>query len=193
MKGVDTSEKTTGKLKEIQANGFQAVGVYLRADRCSAAMIAELRNAGLKIWSTYEKGYPTTSAYFTQKQGGADGRAAANFAQNTLHQPRGSQIYATVDYDANAHDTNGVITEYMTVFKAAVEASGFVASVYGSGLVCRLLTASGLAKSGWLSQSPKYAEHDQYKPKAAIVQNYPPMNHSWDSDEIQQSALAGLW
>jgi hypothetical protein len=197
MKAMDTSKDTTGMLQQIQADGFQAVGIYLRSDRCSAAMIGELRGAGLKIWSTYEKGHPDHAGYFSQEQGKTDGIAAARFAKNTLNQPQGSIIFATVDFDPDHGDPTGptirgVISEYMAAFKTAVEAAGYFAGVYGSGRTCRILTASGLAESGWLCESSSYAEHDQYKPNAAIVQ-IDEINGDWDNDEVQNAALAGLW
>jgi len=36
-------------------------------------MIAELHAAGLKVWSIYEKGYPTSDAYFAAAKGTSDG------------------------------------------------------------------------------------------------------------------------
>jgi hypothetical protein len=197
MKALDTSEKTTGMAQKIASEGFEAVGVYLRPDRCSAAMIAELRKAGLKIWSMYEKGYPTSDGYFSKKQGDHDGGAAATFAKQKINQPAGTQIYACVDYDPDHNDANGptirgAISEYMAAFKAAVEHAGYVASVYGSGRTCRILMASGLAKSGWLCQSSSFAEHGAFAPNAAIVQSAA-INNYWDGDEVQKPESAGLW
>jgi Domain of unknown function (DUF1906) len=201
MKALDTSKKTTGKALSIKAQGFEAVGIYLRSDRCSAAMVAELKAAGLKIWSCYEKGFPTTAGYFTRAKGGSDGAAAVAFAKHTLNQPAGSLIYATVDFDPD-HDPHhddpngptirGAISDYMTAFKAAVEPAGYGTGVYGSGRTCRILIASGLAASGWLCVSSSFAEHKQFKPSAAIVQDGV-IDEDWDSDNVQNLAAAGLW
>jgi hypothetical protein len=106
MKAIDSSAKTTGKANKLAAAGYGAVGVYLRPDRCSAAMIAELHNAGLKVWSIYEKGYPTTDAYFSAAKGASDGNAAAAFAQ-LMGQPKGTQIYPAVDYDPDDSNPAG--------------------------------------------------------------------------------------
>jgi hypothetical protein len=82
VKALDTSSETIGQAKKIAAAGCGAVGVYLRLDRCSAAMLAELHNGGLQVWSIYEKGYPTSDDYFSAYQGSIDGHAAAAFAQS---------------------------------------------------------------------------------------------------------------
>lgn len=197
MKAIDTSDMTTGLAQTIVDAGYQAVGVYLRPDRCSAAMVAELRAAGLKIWSLYEKGHPTSDGFFSAKQGTIDGHAAASFATQTLVQPQGTQIYACVDYDPDHNDENGptirgVIADYMRAFGAAIAANGYVASVYGSGRTCRILTEIGLAQSGWLCVSSSFAEHADYRPHAAIVQSKV-VSRNWDGDEVQDPKAAGLW
>jgi len=196
MKALDTSSETIGQAKKIATANYGAVGVYLRPDRCSAAMLAELRNAGLQVWSIYEKGYPTSDDYFSADQGVIDGHAAATFAQS-MGQPVKTQIYSTVDYDPDDSDPqcptiNGPISDYMRAFQAAIQPSGYVASVYGSGRTCRILMANGLAKTGWLAQSTGFAEYHAFKPKAGIVQ-LPQINNSWDGDDIPDPLVVGLW
>ena len=196
MKAIDSSSDTTGQAKNIVAAGYQAVGVYLRSDRCSLAMITELQTAGLGVWSIYEKGYPTSDDYFSAAQGTIDGQAAATFAQS-IGQPTGTQIYATVDYDpddsdANGPTINGPISDYMRAFQNAITPVGYVASVYASGRACRILLANGLATTGWLTQSTGFAEYNEFKPKAGIVQ-LPQINKSWDGDDIPDPSVVGLW
>ena len=197
MQAIDTSDQTIGLAQSIVDKGYQAVGVYLRPDRCSAAMVAELRHAGLKIWSVYEKGYPTHDGYFSANQGTMDGHSAATFARQSLAQPEGTQIYASVDYDPDDKDEHGptireVIANYMNAFGAAVGHSGYIASIYGSGRTCRIIKELGLAKSGWLSVSSHFAEYEEYLPHAEIVQTKV-LSRSWDSDTIQAPDAAGLW
>jgi hypothetical protein len=196
MKALDSSSKTLGQAKSIAAAGYGAVGVYLRSDRCTAAMLAELHGAGLKVWSVYEKGYPTSDAYFSAAKGASDGKAAAAFAKS-MGQPKGTQIYAAVDYDPDDSDPkgptiSGPISAYMKAFQAAIQPAGYVASIYGSGRTCRILLASGLAKTGWLTQSTGFAEYKKFKPVAGIVQ-LPRINNSWDGDDIPKPAIVGLW
>lgn|GEM_PF-1823625 len=196
MKAIDSSAKTTGQANNLAAAGIGAVGVYLRPDRCSVAMLAELHKAGLKVWSIYEKGFPTTDAYFSAAKGASDGNTAATFAKS-MGQPQGTQIYPAVDYDPDDSNPsgptiNGRISDYMKAFQAAIKPAGYVASVYGSGRTCRILMAKGLAKTGWLTQSTGFAEYKIFKPKAGIVQG-PRINNSWDSDDIPDPTVVGLW
>jgi deoxyribonuclease II len=196
LKAIDTSVNTNGKARQIKAEGYGAVGVYLRPDRCSLAMVRDLQQAGLKIWSLYEKGNPTQTQYFTKKQGTTDGNAASAFAEK-MGQPSGTQIYATVDYDPDDDDPagptiNGAISDYMSAFQTAVHAGGYLASVYSSGRACRILIANGLAQTGWLSVSGGFAEHEEFKPRASIVQSSV-INSDWDEDTISDIDKPGFW
>jgi len=196
MKALDSSAKTTEQANNLVAAGYGAVGVYLRSDRCTAAMIAELHGANLQVWSIYEKGYPTSDAYFSAAKGTSDGAAAAAFAKS-MGQPKGTQIYATVDYDPDDSDPNGptingAIAAYMKAFQSATQPAGYLASVYGSGRTCRILIANGLAETGWLTQSTGFAEYNAFKPKAGIVQ-LARINNSWDGDDIPDPTVVGLW
>ena len=196
MKALDSSAKTTGKAKQIKQQGYEAVGVYLRSDRCSLPMIKDLQANGLKIWSMYEKGHPDHNDYFTAEQGDTDGKNAADFAQQ-MGQPAGTQIYATVDYnpdpkDASGPTINGRISDYMKAFQKAVKAKGYLASVYGSGRTCRILIAKGLAKTGWLCVSGDFAERAAFKPNASIVQTSE-LTSDWDADTIADPQKPGLW
>jgi hypothetical protein len=191
MNAIDTSAKTTGQAQQIVDAGYEAVGVYLRPDRCDAAMLAELHDAGVKVWSVYEKGFPTTDGYFTAARGTFDGTRAADFT-TAMGQPQGSQIYAAVDYDPSTNAVSGPISAYMQAFQAAIEQAGYLSGVYGSGRTCRILLASGLAKTGWLTQSTGFAEYNAFKPQAGIVQ-LPEINANWDGDEIPDPTVVGLW
>jgi len=196
MKAIDSSADTTGKAKQIADAGYGAVGVYLRPDRCSLAMIQELHKAAIKVWSLYEKGHPDHDEYFSGDQGKKDGKRAADFAKS-MGQPKGTQIYATVDYGADdsneaAPTIRGRISDYMREFQAAIKPAGYVASVYGSGRTCRILIAEGLAQTGWLTMSTDYAEYQVFKPKAGIVQ-VKSINKDWDLDDIRDPNVVGLW
>ena len=197
LNAIETSANTLGKATEIRKIGATAVGVYLRADRCSVAMIKELHEDGLKVWSTWEKGYPDHYAYFSQAQGTIDGAAAAKYARQVLNQPAGTLIYATVDYDADGNNPcgptiNGRISNYMIAFKTEISSAGYEAGVYGSGRTCRILIAKGFAKSGWLTEFRGFAEYAEFAPRASIVQLYTIDNH-WDADYLQNPDGAGVW
>jgi hypothetical protein len=196
MKALDSSTNTKGQANAIAGAGYKAVGAYLRPDRCSLSMVSELRAQGLKVWSVYEKGYPTSDGYFSSNQGVTDGKAAAAFAVK-MGQPAGTQIFAAVDYDADGGDQNGPtirgrIADYIRAFQANIGPQGYVASVYGSGRVCRILIDDGIARSGWLTQSTGFAEYRAFKPRATIVQ-LPRINNSWDGDHIPGDGAGLLW
>jgi len=196
MNAIDSSAKTTGQAQQIADAGYGAVGVYLRPDRCDAAMIAELHDAGVKVWSIYERGFPTSDAYFSAVQGVTDGTRAAAFA-TAIGQPEGTQIYAAVDYDPDDSNPggptiNGPISAYMKAFQRAIQPAGYLASVYGSGRTCRILLANDLAQTGWLAQSTGFAEYRIFKPRAGIVQ-LPEINDNWDGDDIPDPTVVGLW
>lgn len=168
MKMIDTPEKTTGKAHDLKAHGVEAVGVYLRKDRCDKNMIDGLRSVGIKIVSVYEKGFPTKVTYFTASQGKIDGQKAVAFAQS-IAQPLGSEIFSAVDYDASPKHM-GQVRAYQEAFQKEVKKAGYLASVYGSGLVCKTLVKLGYAHSGWLSGSKGWAGYKDYEPVAAISQ-----------------------
>jgi hypothetical protein len=102
-----------------------------------------------------------------------------------------------VDYNPDEHDStgptiNGRISKYMAAFQVAVKAKGYLASVYSSGRVCRILIANGLAQTGWLSVSSSFAEHKDFKPHASIVQ-VSVIDNDWDGDTIADASKSGLW
>ena len=68
MKAIDSSAKTTGQANNLAAAGYGAVGVYLRSDRCTAAMIAELHSAGLQVWFYLRKRLPHQRCVFFSGQ-----------------------------------------------------------------------------------------------------------------------------
>src|SRR4051812_35351567 len=106
MKAIDSATKTTGKEGKIVAAGMGAVGLYLRPDRASLAMVQGLHKANLKCFSVYEKGFPTTGSYFTAAQGTGDAKKAVLFAAK-IGQPKGKEIFFAVDFDAEAGDMAG--------------------------------------------------------------------------------------
>lgn len=154
--------------------GVGAVLVYLRTDRTSKAQIdgfkaVEPPKGPLKVGMVYEMGWPTTASYFTIPQAEHDAAHAVAVA-NLIGAPHGAQIFTAVDFDATESETRGPIAGYQTKFRSVVRDAGYLASVYGSGMVCRILTQIGIAHAGWLSGSTGWAEYEEYKPKAAIIQ-----------------------
>lgn len=168
MNAIDTPNVTTGKAHDLQKAGIQAVGVYLRPDRCTKEMVDGLHSVGIKVFSVYEKGHPTSGEYFTEEQGHHDGEAAAQFA-HSIGQPHQSEIFSAVDYDAPSGDLAGIVS-YQRAFRRHVMHYGFLASVYASGRVCKALVGAGIAHSGWLSGSTAWSGFEDFKSFASVVQ-----------------------
>lgn len=169
MKAFDTPNVTTGHAHQILAEGFLAIGIYLRPDRAPLDMIKGLLSVGILVFSIWEKGHPTSGAYFTANQGIIDANEAVAYAKE-IGQTPGSHIFACVDFDANWEHDGPKILEYFIEFHKIVKAAGFLASVYGSGVTCSKLVAAGYAHSGFLAQSTGWGDYAGYKPHAAIIQ-----------------------
>lgn len=177
MKAFDVANDTSGRAHDIQAAGYGAVGLYLRSDRASKAMVDGLHSVGVKCFSVYEKGNPTTPAYFTAYQGIRDASAAIVSAQK-IGQPKGSIIFAAIDYDSHPSDVHG----YVVAFHDALKAHGYLTGIYGNGVTIAHFIDLGYCNKGWLSQSKGFAGYAAYKPHAAIIQGPQTTVLGWDVD-----------
>lgn len=165
MRGIDTADVTTGKAHELLAAGVQAVGIYLREDRAPKEAVDGLRSVGIKVFSIWERGYPTSADYFASERGTSDAAEACSYA-DSLGQPPATPIFACVDCDVSPD----ACRDYMAAFHAECSKSGYLAGVYGSGLVCSTFVAEGIAHYGYLAQSSGWPGFEDYKSDAAIVQ-----------------------
>ena len=177
INGLDISSDTTGHAHAIAA-WFQdqgvdptdaAIGIYLRSDRCSKAMIDGIHAVGMRVWSIWEKGYPTSSSYFTASQGTADGLAAAAFAAS-VGQPSGTWIEATLDYDSTPGDIAGCNLEYAIAFRAAIGSYGYHMAAYGNWELLNHLQQIGEISKTHLALSPGFEQHADGVQLASIVQ-----------------------
>ena len=169
MNALDTAIKPTGKGAKLYQLGFRAVGLYMRPDRCSIDVVRELHSAGIRIFAIWEKGNPTSAAFFNARQGQQDASAGSSFAQ-AMGMPKGKPLFACVDYDASLSDDHGPVLDYMTAFHQEAKARGYLTGVYGSGQTCQFMIDRGVAHYGFLDQSTGHAGHAAFMPKAAIVQ-----------------------
>lgn len=154
---------------EMIAEGYHSFGFYLRPDRAPKSGIDALLAAGIKLWSIWERGNPTTTEYFSTAQGTSDGQAAAMYALE-LGQPSQTQIFACFDYDPTIGAIEGPLRDYMEAFREAIRQDGYWASAYGSGTLLQRYIGYGIAHSGWLSQSKGFSGYETFKPSAAIIQ-----------------------
>jgi hypothetical protein len=181
IKAFDTESVTTGHAHDILNLGYGAVGLYLRADRSPLEAIQGLHSVGLKIFSIWEKGYPTAAGYFTADQGTADGQAAAEYALS-VSQPSETTISPCVDYDSNPAE----VEAYLVAFHDAVKEDGYYSLPYGNGATLGYAIAQGFAVGGYLSQSSGFSGYQDFLPDAAIVQSIgaAPLGLNGDPDEV---------
>jgi hypothetical protein len=125
--------------------------------RLTMAEAQALSDAGLQIGVVYED-LPTAISYFSGSRGHQDGVNAYHYAVS-LHQPVGSAIYFTVDYDASPSDISGSILDYFRgvdqgMRDAGTGASSYTAGVYGSGAVCDFIKSQcPFVKYSWMAES----------------------------------------
>lgn len=182
LKGFDTPSWTLNHAHAILAAGYGAVGLYLRSDRTPPQEIAGLKEMGIKIFSIWERGYPTSNAYFSAGQGALDAERAVAYAK-LIGQPqmtegglseadKSSQIFFCVDYDPDDNAISGPIAQYFAAAQRVCKQNGYLASVYGSGECCGYLTNMGLCHTGYLSMSTGFRGYHAFKsnPLCSIVQ-----------------------
>jgi hypothetical protein len=89
-------------------------------------------------------------ASFTVLRGRQDAERSLMLAAENA-QPRGSAIYFGVDGPWNTSYELAAIMAYFQEVHAKLAGSGYRVGVYGSGLVCNILLANGLAELCWLA------------------------------------------
>jgi len=165
--GFDTTEDCTAHAEAIRSVGFRFVGRYYfdivshAKTKLTRSEAEALSAAGLFVVAVFENG-PDHPGYFSRAKGVSDGTAAFRYAADHIEQPQNSPIYFAVDYDASAADLSGVIADYFDGIAEAFaaekgDAAAYPIGVYGSGLACTRLLASGAATFAWLAQSTGWA------------------------------------
>lgn len=148
--------------RELAQAGYLHIGRYFGQNpdkRLTPKEAQAAHAAGVKLWMVYEDG-PTEPGYFSAARGAADGARIVRQARE-CGQPLGGEIFASVDYDAPPDDLAAIIA-YQTALQAIVKGANYLASIYGSGLVCSALVHCGLAHSGWLSESSAWRGSASY-------------------------------
>ena len=181
---------------QIKAAGYTSCGLYYFESSAFKQLLTRevaeaLTEAGLYVFAVYENGRPTNGGYFDAARGRYDGQVAAEKAL-AAGQPAGTPVYFAVDYDASQGDLLG-IAAYFEALRPALQADGYQAGVYGSGLVCRHLTEAGLVEKTWLSQSRGFQGYHEFLPHADILQG--PSTHLFgmDVDTDETNGNAGGW
>jgi len=194
VKAFDIAEDASGHFSDFAQAGFEAVGLYARLDRSPLTAVQDAHKAELKIFTIFETGFPTGPRYFTQNQGYSDGEAAIEwiYAVDPGNLAWGKPIFACVDYEASESDLPA-IHSYFRAFQGKMKEKGYLASVYGSGPVCKSLIAAGLAHSGWLSQSTGWAGYSEFVDKAVIVQGVETDMFGFNIDLDDVRDLGACW
>jgi Domain of unknown function (DUF1906) len=147
---LDTSQNTRNLIDCMRANGVTAVGRYYTKRRTNSKILTlveaqHLSAAGIKIWPVYQNRH-REPVDFGSAKGKQEALDALDYAQNVIHQPRGSCIYFSADFDATDAVFQGAILPHFQAIAAVFEAAGnpYRMGVYSSGAVCKSLLDVGL-------------------------------------------------
>jgi hypothetical protein len=165
MSIIDTTSNTRSSISCLLSQGVQTVIRYNNFSNSSTFSEkrlelpeAELLSAnGLQIAVVFQQRQDRV-ADFSESNGIAAGRKAYRHAKDDIGQPAGSGIYFAVDFDATSNEIGDSIAPYFKGVKQAFREEGgntadYRAGAYGSGLVCKTLTAAGLIELTWLAMS----------------------------------------
>ena len=162
-RGISTNRNVATQAACLKQQGVDFVFRYYSLTthqpekRLTQAEAEALAAAGLEIGVVYEDA-PTSLSYFSGGRGHRDGVNACKAALS-LHQPPGSAIYFTVDYDAALADISGSILDYFRGVDQGMKDAGggnsaYIAGVYGSGAACDFMKAQcPFVKYSWLAES----------------------------------------
>ena len=166
---LDTSQNSTNLIDCIKARGITAIGRYYTKNRSNSKILTanearRLSDAGIKIWPVYQNRH-RLPADFNATKGKSEAEDALDYAKNVIHQPAGSAIYFSADFDATEAVFNSSILPHFQAIAAAFAHAGnpYRVGVYGSGAVCQSLLNAGLVQLSWLSQSGGFRGTPQFK------------------------------
>lgn len=185
----DTADVLTGHAHDLRAAGVAYAGLYTRDDRSPKDEVDGLASVGIRIWSAFERGNPTSADYFTTDQAEADAKAFLQWAAE-VGQPSGTVVFWCVDYDSDPAD----IEPYFAAAHGIVKADGYLSGVYGNGSTCAHLKNAGLAHFTWLSQSTRFDGYQDWLPQADIIQGPSTtiLGFDVDSDVVNTSEVCWI-
>jgi len=162
---IDTPFNTTAKISCLVSHGVGTVIRYYNfsnslsfPEKCLQLAEAQALGAhGVQIAVVFQQ-RQNQVADFTEVKGTAAGRRAYRHAHDNIGQPAGSAIYFAVDFDASPDEIEKAIRPFFKGIKRAFDeesagATQYRLGVYGSGLVCRMLSDKGLIDFIWLAMS----------------------------------------
>jgi hypothetical protein len=192
--GVDVSHVVTlGELDVIKQHDYVWIGRYLSDSSNSKSLswseALRISDSGLYIVSIYETN-PTSPEYFWTRpadRGWKDGISACKYAES-VHQPKGSTIYMTVDYDASEYDVPN-IKNYLTICKQVLDNNDYTLGLYGSGFI--LTECKDLITHSWLAMSRGWAKGKKVTTLPYDIIQYPGQISGTDLD--MSNGSAGGW
>ena len=169
LNGFDANRDCGKFVTKISAAGVRFVVRYYSHSAGKNLSFSEakaLSAAGVDLVSVWESA-GDHAGFFTRNQGVDDATTAFNLAQG-IGQPSGSPIYFAVDYDASQTELDAGILPYFRGvadgFAAMDHGAGvYTAGVYGSGLVCSVLSGAKLVTHTWLSMSSGFRGSKTYQ------------------------------
>jgi hypothetical protein len=129
-----------------------------------------LSQADLQVAVVYEDSNDHIN-FFSTELGNENGTKALSLAAQ-IGQPAGSAIYFAVDFDPNAHQVLGPVSDYFRALSQTLS-TRYAVGVYGSGLTCRLIRDAHLAAFTWLAGSTGFQESAAFRPQADLIQVLP--------------------
>jgi len=153
---LDTAQNTTSQIEHLLANGATSVLRYLDPLGSSAPKVVKpaearaLGAAGIRLglvsegWGNFAHGAISAMA---------GERDARNALVNVplLGTSGAATVYFAVDCDAGLAAIEKLVLPYFASISAAFAGSALSVGVYGSGNVCDLVIANGLATRAWLA------------------------------------------
>lgn len=162
---IDVPQNVGGLARYLAASGVNTVIRYynhrnstLFPSKCLTGVeLAALHGAGMSVAVAFEQrgGAGGRICDLDGPAGERDSARALDLAA-TLHQPKGSAIYFTVDWDYYAPQHLTLVTSYFRSVRDAL-AGCYLVGVYGSGTVGRHLKLQGLVDHIWLSGSLEWS------------------------------------
>lgn len=144
MEGIDCATRLNAQTAaSVKAAGVLAVGRYLGYKTTSWSKtltpdeLQAIHTAGLSVFLIWESN-PTFAGYFNYAKGTADAKLAAEEAAY-LGAPKGTAIYFTVDYNAQALDMAAIV-EYFRGVRGGI--GQYLVGAYGSYSVLNALKNS---------------------------------------------------
>lgn len=129
--------------------------------------------AGLRLVAVYQD-FNNAASRFSSSEGTRQASNALRHAAR-IGQPAGTAIYFAVDFDATLSEIRGPVTDYFIAVNSILAAAPvrYLPGVYGSGLTCRTIRDTGLARFTWLSGSTGFQGSRAFRPEANLVQVLP--------------------